>query len=227
MPKVLIIDDDAEICSVVSKSLGDNGFIVDQAHTALDAKEILRSCEFELVLIDWNLPDSTGLQILRALRESGNHTPVIMLTGMSSIDYKTDGLESGADDYITKPFDERELLARINAVLRRPRAIQDACLSLAGVTLDLGTKKAKLGDTEVELSKQEFLLLEFLMKNPGRVFSHTTLVERAWSSLSESSADTVRVTMSRLRKKLGKNQADCPIKTVHGLGYRFVAEPEK
>ncbi len=224
MPKVLIIDDDVEICSAVSKSLG-NGFIVDQAHTALDAKEILRSSEFELLLIDWNLPDSTGLQILRDLRESGDQTPVIMLTGMSTIDYKTDGLESGADDYITKPFNERELLARINAVLRRPRAMHDSLISRAGLTLDLGTKKAKLGDTEVELSKQEFLLLEFLIKNPGRVFSHNTLVERAWSSLSESSADTVRVTMSRLRRKLGKE--DCPIKTVHGLGYRFVADPEK
>lgn len=226
MAKILIVDDDTELRDAVSHMLGSLGFIVDPASNTIEAEDLLDGFTYDLIVLDWVLPDSTGIELLRKIRLAGKHIPLIMLTGKNSLKDKMDGLEGGADDYLTKPFHMKELVARINAVLRRPPTIQDGSISLSGITLDAREKCVRHGTETVSVTRQEFLLLEFLMKNPGQVFSQEALVERAWTSLSESSPDTVRVHMSRLRKKLKQYVEDCPIKTVHGLGYRFVVKQE-
>ncbi|MBX9667729.1 MAG: response regulator transcription factor [Candidatus Obscuribacterales bacterium] len=221
MTKILIVDDDVSLCASITQTLADYGYVVDQTHSAVDAKALLDGFTYDIILLDWMMPEMTGIEFLSNLRLAGNPTPVIMLTGMNSTEHKEGGLDSGADDYLTKPFQIRELVARIRAVLRRPQAMKDASITLSGITIDTRCSAVRIGQEEIKVTRQEFLLLEYLMLNPNQAFSHEFLVERAWSSLSESSPDTVRVHMSRLRKKLGKV---CPIETVHGIGYKFVTQ---
>ena len=224
MSKILIVDDDIGLCDAVSSTLASCGYVVDQANDPLEAEEMLFGFTYDLIILDWMMPHSTGIEFLSKIRASGLQTPVIMLTGMSSIENKSDGFDTGADDYLTKPFHMKELLARVRAVLRRPKSMQESAVTLSGFTLDTRTKEVHFKDEAIKVTRQEYLLLEFLMRNPGQVFPQEVLVERAWSSLSESSPDTVRVHMSRLRKKLKEYTDSCPIETVHGLGYKFVID---
>ena len=225
--KILVVDDDYELRDTVTQSLTNEGYIVDSAPSAAEAEHMLDGFAYDLIILDWMMPDVTGIDFLRSMRKRGLETPVLMLTGMDTVDDKATGLDTGADDYLTKPFVRKELLARVRAVLRRPKKLEATEITLANITLNSVAQRAKRDSEELKLTRQEFLLLEFLMRNKNIIFSSEALVERAWSSLSESSPDTVRVHMSRLRKKLGEDIDDCPIKTVHGQGYIFVAEEDK
>lgn len=219
MAKILLVDDDVSITEAIQDALDENGLIVDAAHSCLEGESFLEASEYDLLILDWMMPSKTGIQWLPELRNKGLTLPVLMLTGKDSIDEKAAGLDVGADDYLTKPFHIKELQARVRALLRRPKGLESSEVRSGDLVLDTRSRKIFRGETEIKLTKQEFLLLEFLMKNRGGVFSADALVERAWSSLSESSPDTVRVHMTRLRKKLDIDGAPCPIKTVHRQGY--------
>ena len=221
MPKVLIIDDDHELLNSVQMVLKREGFIADVADCLEEADALLGGFAFDLIILDWNLPDGEGIDYLARLRKTGVHVPIIMLTGQHDVEKKIAGLDGGADDYLTKPFNRVELVSRIRAVLRRPQVMETTVLSGAGVVLDTRALKVTWQGAELKLTKQEYQLLELLMRHKGEVFSHNALVERAWSTMSESSPDTVRVHMSRLRKKFENGAAECPIRTVHGQGYVF------
>ncbi len=221
MPKILVVDDDIELSNTTKQSLKDEGYIIDVANSVADARPMVYGFDYDLLILDWMMPDTTGIEFLEELRNKGIQKPVLMLTGMDSFDNKATGLDTGADDYLTKPFNRKELLARVRALLRRPTKMESLELCFSGITLDTRSLKVTRDGEEIKLTKQEYLLLEFLMRNCEEVFSQEALVERAWSSLSESSPDTVRVHMSRLRKKLSADLDTCPIRTVHGQGYFF------
>ncbi len=221
MTKILVVDDDLELSNITQQALKEEGFVADVANCVADAEPMLFGFAYDLIILDWMMPNKTGIEFLNEIRNRGIHTPVLMLTGMDSTDNKATGLDTGADDYLTKPFQRKELLARVRALLRRPAKIESNELCMSNITLDTRTLRVMRGPEEIKLTKQEYLLLEFLMRNANEVFSQEALVERAWSSLSESSPDTVRVHMSRLRKKLSADLDSCPIRTVHGQGYFF------
>jgi DNA-binding response OmpR family regulator len=197
------------------------GFVVDLAESAEEGGELLKGFVYELIILDWTLPGAQGIDFLRSLRAGGKPIKVLMLTGNNTIDHKAAGLDSGADDYLTKPFDLRELAARVRALLRRPQVLESTELAAANVVLDTRSQRVLWHGVELKVTNQEYQLLELLMRNKNEVFSHDALVERAWSSFSESSAETVRVHMSRLRKKFEGGATPCPVKTVHGKGYIF------
>ncbi len=224
MAKILVVDDDFELCQSIETSLVSLGFLVDYANTSDMAEEMLLGYEFDLIILDWVIPPISGIDFLKQIRERGLKTPIIMLTAKTTIDERSHGLETGADDYLTKPFAMKELVARIRAVLRRPASYASSKIDLAGITIDTQAFRVMCVGVEIKLTRQEFLLLEYLMKNPDRVISQESLASRAWPTMAESTPDTVRVHMSRIRRKLSKEGNSCPIKTLHGTGYMFVSQ---
>jgi two-component system, OmpR family, response regulator len=159
--------------------------------------------------------------VLKEYRDNRGKTPVLMLTGRSDFTDKETGLDTGADDYLTKPFHPREFGARVRALLRRPKVVESESLELAGISLDTRTRMVKLSGKELDLRPKEYALLEFLMRHPNETFSPETLLKRIWSSESEATESTVYSFMSLLRKKLNEEGSPEVIKTVYGRGYRF------
>ncbi len=221
MSKILVVDDDEKLADSIEEILTRSGYIVDQANCVEDAEPMLAGFTYDLLVLDWVMPGMHGIDFVAKLRAVGFKSPVLMLTGMNSVDNKIAGLENGADDFLTKPFDGKELVARVRAMLRRPAIQETTELNLSNVHLDTRTQRVMWHGTELKLTKQEYQLLELLMRHKNEVFSHEALVARAWSSMSESSADTVRVHVSRLRKKFEGAATECPLKTLHGKGYVF------
>lgn len=220
-----MVDDDLALADSIQEILEQGGYIADQANSVEDAEEFLSGFEYDLLVLDWVMPGMHGIDFLASIRKKGMSVPVLMLTGQSSLDDKITGLETGADDYLTKPFQPKELIARVKALMRRPQVLASKELRLANVLIDFSKQRVFWHEVELKLTRQEYQLLELLMKHKNEVFSHDALVERAWSSLSEASPDTVRMHMSRLRKKFeaASTASECPIKTLHGKGYVFSA----
>lgn len=221
--KILLVDDDFEVTASIEEILTRNGYLVDSTNSVEDAESMLTGFTYDLIVLDWIMPGTHGIDFLARIRNRGLNTPVLMLTGMDKVDNKVRGLESGADDYLTKPFSRQELLARVKAILRRPQTVETDTLSISGVTVDVPKASVTWQGKELKLTRQEFQLLEFLMRNKNQVFSQESLIQRLWSSLSDTSPDAVRTHMSRLRKKF-ETGGECPVQTVHGRGYVFVAK---
>ncbi len=221
MSKILVLDDDEKLADSIQEILISAGYIVDQANSVEEADPMLSEFTYDALIIDWVMPGMHGIDYVAKLRTRGFKTPILMLTGMNSTEQKISGLENGADDYITKPFEGNELVARVRALLRRPALTEIKTLEVAHLELDPRNQSAKWHGKDLKLTKQEYQIVELLMRHKNEVFSHDALVARAWSSMSESSPDTVRVHMSRLRKKFEGAATECPIKTLHGKGYVF------
>lgn len=219
-----MVDDDEKLAETVQEMLTRVGYIVDQANCVEDAEPMLDGFVYDLIILDWVMPGMHGIDFLGKLRAGGLTTPVLMLTGQSGMDHKLTGLDQGADDYLTKPFDLRELLARVRALMRRPAAVESKELKAANVAIEPLSQRVTFHEVEVKLTKQEYQLLELLMRNKNEVFSQEALCERAWSSMSESSPDAVRVHIFRIRKKFenASKLTECPVRTLHGKGYIFV-----
>ncbi|HEY9788327.1 MAG TPA: response regulator transcription factor, partial [Candidatus Obscuribacterales bacterium] len=181
----------------------------------------MRLCQYDLIILDWSLPDVSGIELLKQFRSQKNMTPVLMLTGKDTVADIEAGLNTGADDYLTKPFDMRELSARVNALVRRRAAIYDPVLRTRTLALDTRTKQVKKNGQEVKLQPQEVALLEFLLRNPNDVFSVDALFARVWPSDLDASPDTVRVCITRIRNKIDSEGQPSIIKTVHRVGYQI------
>jgi DNA-binding response OmpR family regulator len=222
--KILMVDDDQNLAETVKAVLNKSGYVVDLAGDTKEAELLLLTSIYEIIILDWVMPGMSGIEFLSELRRKGIKSRVVMLTGQNDVEDKITGLESGADDYVTKPFHSTELLSRIRAILRRPEVLTTNELQAGGLTLDARKFTATWQGVDVKLTKQEYQLLELLMRNKNEVLSVDAIVERAWSSMSESSSDTVRVHLSRLRKKIEAIAEPCPIKNVHGRGYVFACE---
>ncbi len=219
MSKLLIVDDDVELCKQLTASISNLGWNVESVHSGLDANQLLEGFRFDLILLDWDLPDITGIDVCRVFRARGNTTPIIFVTGKDEINALENALDIGADDYITKPFELRELMARVRALQRRASGLATSDLVVGEARLDKKSRKLFFGSVEVKLTALESELVEFLMRHPNQVFSSAELFNAVWSSDTESTVDTVRVHIRILRRKLGLSGHADFVKTVLGSGY--------
>ncbi len=227
MAKVLLVDDDVQLADSIEEMLTLHGFIVDKAASAYDAESLLLVSPYDLIILDWMMPEKKGIDFLQELRAQGQNAPILMLTGRDTVDDKTTGLDLGADDYLVKPFNSKELLSRARALMRRPPKCESPQIEIGEFLLDTRSRQLLRNGQQITLTKQEYALLEFLMRNKDEVFSAEALASRAWSSFSEASPDTVRVHITRLRKKLETGPEHSPIRTLHRQGYTFVSIAEE
>ncbi|MGI9342109.1 MAG: phosphate regulon transcriptional regulator PhoB [Gammaproteobacteria bacterium] len=221
--RILVVEDEAAIRQMLVFNLTRAGFEVDEAEDCRTARQRVVDGRPDLILVDWMLPDSSGLELTRSLRrdEANRDLPIIMLTAKVEEREKVIGLEGGADDYITKPFSPRELIARINALLRRATPSDDAPLQAGELKLDSISHRVLAGDQEIRLGPTEYRLLKFMMQNPERVYSRGQLLDRVWGQNVYVEERTVDVHVRRLRKALEDHDADRYVQTVRGAGYRF------
>lgn len=217
--KILIIEDDHKIANALKQGLEQEGYITDIAYNGTDGYDIASVEAFDLIILDLMLPGLTGIEICKNLRKENNHTPIIMLTAKGDLNDKIDGLNSGADDYLTKPFAFEELLARIKALLRRPLDIVSETLQIKDLVLNTKTFKLTKHGKEIELSKKEFSLLEYLMRNKNRILTKENILEHVWSYESDVLENTVEVYIGYLRNKIDKQKT--LIKTIRGFGYKI------
>ncbi len=226
--QILIVEDEKPIRDMIAFGLRRAGFTVHEAEDCGEARNRIADSRPDLLLVDWMLPDQSGLELTRALKRSKDtqDLPVIMLTARAEEHDKIAGLEGGADDYVTKPFSPRELLARVQAVLRRTLPEAGAPLQVGGLTLDPASHRVTTGDRAVSLGPTEYRLLKFFMEHPERVYSRGQLLDRVWGGTVYVEERTVDVHIRRLRKALEPFQCEGLVQTVRGAGYRFSTRPE-
>ena len=220
--RILVIEDNAGLASAIRRGLVDQGYSVEVAATGTEGEERAVAERWDLVILDRMLPDREGALVCRGMRQRGVATPVLMLTALSLTADKVVGLDAGADDYLTKPFEFEELLARIRALSRRSRPARSTRLAHDGVVLDLIKRTVERDGEPVRLSAKEFALLEFLMRNPGRVLDRATIAREVWDIQAEPSSNVIEVYVSSLRRKIERGRPAL-IHTVVGEGYRFGA----
>ena len=220
--KVLVIEDEKKIASFVRRGLEEQGFAVDLCGNGDEGYTLATTRAYDAVVLDIMLPGRDGLSILRQLRERKVSVPVVLLTARSALNERLEGLNLGADDYLTKPFFIEELVARIHAVLRRASGDQSSILQAGNLTVNLLTREVKRGNDKVELTAREFSLLTYLMRSPGRVLTRTQICEHVWSYHFDPGTNLVDVYVQRVRKKISDDPKQPLIETVRGVGYRFV-----
>ena len=220
MSKLLLIEDDTELVDILKVSLEAERYSVDVATDGQQASDHLRHYKYALIILDWELPKKSGIEICREFRDSGGTTPIIMLTGRHGITDKEAGFDLGCDDYLTKPFNPRELKARIRALLRRPRDLSGSVLTVGTISLDTVTRAVTRDGITVDLLPLEYRLLEFLMRHPNVAYSPEALLDRVWDSGSDSSIDAVRTVVKTLRSKIAESDGGSIVKTVHRVGYK-------
>jgi DNA-binding response OmpR family regulator len=196
--------------------------MVDHVDAGIAALSQLKLSSYELVILDWMLPDLSGVDVCRQYRGSGGRTPILMLTARGAIEDKAAGLNAGCDDYLVKPFHPVELNARVQALLRRPQSYAGKVLTVRDIELDTETSRVFRAGSEIDLTSKEFSLLELLMRYPNQSFTLETILNRVWQSDSAASVDTVRTHMKTLRRKLGDSEENGLIRTKRGAGYRIV-----
>ena len=219
--KVLLVEDDRKIASFVQKGLKEQGFTVDVSRDGDEGFSLASSRVYDVLVLDIMLPGRDGLSILRALRQRKNNVPVILLTARSAPDERVEGLVLGADDYIPKPFYMEELIARIQAVVRRASGDQLSVLQSGDLVVNLISREIRRAGQPVELTAREFNLLELLLRSPGRVFTRTHLLEHVWGYDFDPETNVVDVYIRRVRSKLDVPDEPSLIETVRGVGYRF------
>lgn len=222
--KVLLVEDEAKIADFACKGLKEAGFVVDHADHGDDGYHLATTGSYDVIVLDIMLSGRDGISILRQLREQKNSAPVMLLTARSELNERLDGLNQGADDYLTKPFYIEELIARIHALMRRASGNEISVLRLADLSVNLITREARRGEDPVELTTREFALLTFLMRSPGRVYTRTQIHEHVWNYDFDPSTNLVDVYVQRVRKKLGGGDKPSLIETVRGVGYKMKAD---
>lgn len=221
MSKILIVEDNEALADSVKDILEfDHHDVTAVTDGALGLEHAL-TLSYDLIILDRQLPSLHGTEICSALRDKGGQTPVLMLTGLSSVNQKVEGFDSGADDYLTKPFAMPELVMRVKALLKRPPIQKSDRLTAADITLDTQSRTVTQSGETLRLKPLEFSVLEYFMLNPNKVIGADELLKRVWKSENEASTDSVYTSINRLRKKLGP-KADQLLQTVHGLGYKLV-----
>ncbi|GMV99754.1 MAG: DNA-binding response regulator [Candidatus Hydrogenedentota bacterium] len=219
--KVLLVEDEKQIAGFVRKGLEEQGFAVEWIDHGDKAYALATGNSYDVIVLDIMLPGRDGLSILRNLRKQKNPVPVILLTARTELDERVEGLNLGADDYLTKPFFVEELIARIHALARRSAGESLSILQAGPVTVNLLTRDVSVGGKAVHLTAREFSLLEYLMRSPGRVYTRTQILEHVWGFDFDPNTNLVDVHIQRLRKKIDTTGNDDPIETVRGVGYRF------
>ena len=216
---LLIVEDDQVLGRAIQRGLIESGHACEWVRNGRRGLEAAQSQQFDAVVLDLMLPDVAGMDILKSLREQGIHTPVLILTAMSAVDDRVSGLKGGADDYLVKPFAFPELIARLEAIIRRSGARPSTTLTTGPLTLDLTNRRVTRGASEIILTPTEFSLLEFLMRYAGQVVTRKMLCEHLWESDWEGVTNVVEVHINRLRGKIDRGYDEPLIQTVRGRGY--------
>jgi heavy metal response regulator len=222
--RILLVEDDKKVASFIQKGLEEEGYAVDVAGDGETGLAMGLDRLHDAIVLDVMLPAKPGFQVLRELRQAKVATPVLLLTARDAIEDKVQGLDAGADDYLTKPFAFAELLARVRALLRRGPGAQAAKLQVADLTLDPATRTVVRGDERVTLTNREFALLEYLMRNAGRVLTRTAITEHVWDYSFDAGTNVIDVYVNYLRKKIDAGHTPKLIHTVRGVGYTLKAE---
>ncbi len=224
--RILLIEDDPKTAEYIIRGLSEERHVVDHIGDGRDAVSHAVSEPYDLVIIDRMLPSLDGLSIVKTIRSAGRKMPILILTALGGVDDRVDGLDAGGDDYVVKPFAFTELLARINALARRPHLKgEDTCLKLADLEVDLVARKVTRAGIDIDLQPREFRLLEVLLRNKGRVVTRTMLLERVWSFHFDPKTSVVETHVSRLRGKIDKPFGKELIHTVRGSGYSMHEDP--
>ena len=219
--RILVIEDTPDLASAIARGLREQGYGVDVVMKGYEGEELAAVEPYDLVILDVMLPDRDGVDVCRNLRRRKVASYILMLTALSATEDKIAGLDAGADDYLTKPFDFEELVARIRALLRRGKGSEATRLEHAGLEIDLLRRAVRRDGQSIKLSAKEYALLEFLMRNPDRVLDRMTIAQKVWDISYEPSSNVIDVYISALRKKVDRDFETPLIHTVVGMGYRF------
>jgi len=217
--KILVVEDDRTVGQYVRRGLEEQRLHVDLVEDGLEGLRFASGGSYDLIILDLRLPGMTGLEVLRTLRDRGLTVPILVLTAQDAVDFKVQALRAGADDYVTKPFAFEELLARVEALGRRPPQLRTPVLRVADLEVDMATHEARRGGEPIELTPKEYTVLEYLVRHAGRVMSRTLITEYAWDYHFDSGTNIVDVVINRLRKKIDSGHAQKLIHTVRGVGY--------
>lgn len=222
--RLLLVEDNAELARLLTESLASKGLVTDVLYTAADARLALASIRYAALILDLGLPDDDGTTILRELRRAQDPTPVLILTARGSVDDRVAGLRNGADDYLVKPFALEELIARIQALLRRPGQLLGSSLSLANLTFDTESHQVFVGGQPQFFSARESAVLELLLRRQGRVVPKKNVEDQIFGISNDVASNAVEVYVSRLRKQLLESGAKLQIHTIRGVGYLIAEE---
>jgi heavy metal response regulator len=217
--RVLIVEDEKKVAAFIKKGLEEETYAVDVAYNGEDGLHMGMENQYDLIVLDLMLPVINGLEVLSRLRENKTDTPILLLTAKDSVEDKVTGLNTGADDYLTKPFAFSELLARIRVLLRRGKAETKTVLQIKGLSLDLVSHKVKRNDEEIELTGKEYSLLEYFMRNQGKVLTRTMIAEHVWDYNFDTFTNVIDVYVNHLRKKIDKGYPEKLLHTLRGVGY--------
>ena len=219
--RLLVVEDNRDLASAIRRGLEEHGYNIDITHTNVEGEELAAVEPYDLVILDVMLPDRDGIEVCRNLRRRKVSSFVLMLTALSGTTEKVTGLDAGADDYLTKPFEFQELMARIRALLRRGQGSEAVRLVYNGLELDLLKRQVRRDGHKIKLRAKEFALLEFFMRNPDRVLDRMTITQKVWDISYEPATNVIDVYVSALRKKIDKDFPRPLFHTVVGMGYRF------
>ena len=223
--RLLVIEDNPKMAALIQKGLTEQGYAVDVAHSGHEGEFMAASEVYDAVMLDLMLPDEDGLIVCRNLRRRGVHTPILMLTALSTTRDKVTGLDAGADDYLAKPFEFDELVARIRALLRRGQAREASTLKFEDIEMDLLKRTVTRAGQKIKLTAKEFALLEYFLRNPNRVLSRTAIGEHVWDMNFEPESNVIDVYVSMLRRRIDKGYDRQLIHTMIGAGYMLSTEP--
>ena len=228
MLRILVVEDEEHLARLIAEVLTKEGYAVETAADGRSGLTRALSEDFDLLILDWMLPDRSGVQVVRRLRAAEIDVPVLMLTARTQIEDRVEGLDAGADDYLPKPFAFPELLARIRALARRPpeKKAEEMALTAGDVTLDPVRHEVRRGGERIELTAKEFTLLATLIQRPGQVFTRSVLLDTVWGGPGGTRTNVVDLYVHYLRKKLDRGEDTTRIRTVHGVGYTFDPQSE-
>ena len=219
--RILVTEDEKGVAGFLKQGFHEAGYAVDIASDGDEALAFIHSVEYDMVILDIMMPKTDGIEVLRSIRAERLLIPVLLLTARGDLSDKVGGLDSGADDYLTKPFAFPELLARVRALLRRPPVMTGSLLECEDIRMNLALREVRCGDRLLDLSPREFSLLEFFLRNTGQVLSRTQISEHVWENSFSTGTNVIDVYIGYLRKKIGGDRATSLIQTVRSVGYRF------
>lgn len=222
--RVLVVEDETRMAALIRQGLEEDAYAVDIVDNGLEVMDWVKTAKYDLILLDIMLPGMNGIEVCRQLRAKGYKMPILMLTARDTLPDKVQGLDSGADDYLVKPFAIEELTARLRALMRRDGPTKTVELQIGDLVLDTATKRARRGAAVFDLTAKEYMLLETLMRHPGQVLTRDQIIEHVWDMDFDSGSKLIEVYIHGLRKKIDEGHNHKLIQTIRGLGYRMSAD---